>query len=842
MATSTPRISTLRIGPVAGVIAAGMIVGLALPAVQAQSPAAAPQDHGTSSPAKPAAGAATPSRALLDQYCVRCHNQRLKTGGLVLDRTVDADDVSLAPDMWERVAKKVRSGAMPPAGLPRPEASAFTSWVSDLEGALDKVAIANPNPGRPAPVHRLNRAEYANAVRDLLAIQIDGRSFLPADDSGYGFDNIGDVLSVSPGLLERYMLAASKVARLAIGDPTLRPGTTTYRSSPLALQDDRTSEQLPFGSRGGFAVPHVFPLDAEYVIKVSLARSLDGAQVKGVHQMDVRIDHALVKQFTVDAAKPETVKNIELRVPVKAGQRLLSVSFVGTIDSSLPRDLRPAPPPPSAFAFQLYPIDPAVSSIDIIGPYDGKVSPDTASRKAIFICQPASAATEKACATRIISALARRAYRRPVTEADIKPLMAAYQVGRADRTFDEGIEWALEAVLSSPKFLFRIERDPANAKSGTPYRVSDLELASRLSFFIWSSIPDETLIDLASRNKLSEPATLTQQVKRMLADPKSKAIVDNFAGQWLWLRNLRTAAPNADLFPRFDDNLREAFLQETALFVESQIREDRPLMELLTANYTFLNERLARHYGIPDVYGSHFRRVTYPDDRRAGLLGQGSVLTVTSYPNRTSPVVRGKWLLENLLGAPPPPPPPNVPALKENGEGGKPTTVRERMEQHRSNPVCAACHARMDPLGFALENFDAVGQWRTEDAEAHTPIDASGTLQDGTRFSTPAEFRKALATRKADFVGSVTERLLTYGLGRGLEYYDAPVVRELLRDARAADYRWSAIIMGIVQSKPFQMRMLPATAGAKTAESNLNNSPGAPGKEVSATSATRRSR
>ena len=769
---------------------------------------------------KPAAttGSVTSSRTLLDSYCVRCHNERLKTAGLILDRSVDAEDVSVAPDVWERVVRKVRSGAMPPAGLPRPDASAFTAWLSNVEGALDRAASANPNPGRPAPVHRLNRAEYANSVRDLLAIQIDGRSFLPADDSGYGFDNIGDVLSVSPGLLERYMLAAAKVARLAVGDPTLRPGTTTYRSSPLALQDDRTSEQLPFGSRGGFAVQHVFPLDGEYVIKISLARSLDGAQIKGVHQLDVRVDHALAKQFTVDATKPETVKNIELRVPVKAGARLIGVSFVGSLDSALPRDLRPAQPPPSAFAFQLYPIDPAVSSIDIVGPYDGKVSLDTASRRAIFTCQPASASAEKACAARIISTVARRAYRRPIAAADVKPLMTAYEAGRANSTFDDGIEWVLEAILSSPKFLFRIERDPSNVKSGAPYRVTDLELASRLSFFIWSSIPDDALIDLAGRNKLSEPATLTQQVKRMLTDPKSKAIVENFACQWLYLRNLRTAAPNADLFPRFDDNLREAFLQETTLFVESQIREDRPLLDLLTADYTYLNERLARHYGIPDVYGSHFRRVTYPDDRRAGLLGQGSVLTVTSYPNRTSPVVRGKWLLENLLGAPPPPPPPNVPALKENGEGGKATTVRERMEQHRSNPVCASCHARMDPLGFALENFDAIGQWRTEDAEAHSPIDASGVLPDGTKFNGPSEFRKALVSRKADFVGSVTEKLLTYGLGRGLEYYDAPVVRQIIRDAGPTDYRWSAIIMGIVQSKPFQMRMMPSVAGAKVAD------------------------
>ena len=803
----------------------GMLVGLSLRTVEAQT--ATPRDQHPAVKPAAAAGTASPTRALLDSYCVRCHNERLKTGGLVLDRTMEADDVSVAPDMWERVVRKVRSGAMPPVGLPRPDAPTFTSWVSSVEGSLDRAASASPNPGRTAPVHRLNRAEYANAVRDILAIQIDGRSFLPADDSGYGFDNIGDVLSVSPGLLERYMLAAAKVARLAVGDPALRPGTTTYHGSPLALQDDRTNEQLPFGSRGGFSVLHVFPLDGEYVIKPSLARSLDGAQIRGVHELEIRIDHALVKRFTVDAAKPES-KVIEFRLPVKAGQRLIGVSFVGSLDSSLPRDLRPAQPPPSAFAFQLYPIDPAVSSIGIVGPYDGKVSHDTESRRAIFTCQPTGASTEKACATKIIGTVARRAYRRPITDADVKPLLGAYEAGRASGTFDEGIEWALEAILSSPKFLFRIERDPNNVKSGGPYHVSDLELASRLSFFIWSSIPDDALLDLAAHNKLSEPATLTQQVKRMLADPKSKAIVDNFVGQWLYLRNLRTATPNADLFPRFDDNLRDGFLQETSLFVENQIREDRPLLNLLTANYTYLNERLAHHYGIPGVYGSHFRRVTYPDDRRAGLLGQGSILTVTSYPNRTAPTIRGKWLLENLLGAPPPPPPPNVPALKENGEGGKPTTVRERMEQHRKNPVCASCHARMDPLGFGLENFDAIGQWRTEDAESHTPIDASGVLPDGTKFNSPAEFLKALVARKGDFVGSVTEKLLTYGLGRGLEYYDAPVVRQILRDASVTDYRWSTIIMGIVQSQPFQMRMMPAVAGAKVADNNARGTAATP--------------
>jgi hypothetical protein len=653
----------------------------------------------------------------------------------------------------------------------------------------------------------MNRAEYTNAVRDLLALEIDGRAFLPADDSGYGFDNIGDVLSISPGLLERYMLAAAKVSRLAIGDPSARPTTATYRSSPLLLQNDRINEDLPFGSRGGMAVRHAFPLDAEYVIKINLARSLDGAQIKGVHQLEVRLDQGRVKEFTVDASKPASARNLEFRLPVKAGTHLVGITFVGEVDSALPRDLRPAPPPPTAFAFQLYPIDPAVTSFDIVGPFNGEVPNETASRRQVFVCRPTSARDEKSCATNVLSGIARRAYRRPVTEADIKPLLTAYESGRATGNFEAGIQWALEAVLSSPKFLFRIERDPAGSMPATPYRLGDTDVASRLSFFLWSSIPDDQLLDLAARGKLKDPIVLKQQVRRMLADPKAKSLVTNFGGQWLFLRNLRTVAPNAELFPNFDDNLRDAFLQETELFLASQLGQDLSVVDLLTANYTYLNERLARHYGIPNVYGSHFRRVVYPDDRRAGLLGQGSILTVTSYPNRTSPVVRGKWLLENLLGAPPPPPPPNVPALKETGEGGKATTVRARMEQHRKNPVCASCHARMDPLGFALENFDAVGQWRVEDNDAHTAIDASGVLPDGTKFSGPSDFRRALVGRKADFVNTVTEKLLTYGLSRGLEYYDAPAVRQIVRDAAASDYRWSSIVLGIVQSKPFQMRM-----------------------------------
>lgn len=776
------------------------------------------------------ASAATPSpasrpsaqRTLVNRYCVTCHNERRPTPAgapLMLDK-VNIENVAEHPDVWEKVVRKVRSGAMPPVGMPRPDAATFQTWVRSLEDGLDRIAAAKPDPGRPATVHRLNRSEYSNAVRDLLAVEIDGRALLPADDSGYGFDNIGDVLSVSPGLLERYMLASAKISRQAIGDPTLRPGATTYKTSPLLLQDDRLSEDLPFGSRGGIAIRHQFPLDGEYVIKVDLSRNLDGAQIRGVHDMEVRIDHQLVKRLTIDARNAGTGSGKalnEVRAPVTAGSHLVSVSFVGALDQLLPRDARPEPPPPSAFAFQLNPIDAAVNNIQIVGPYGGAVSTETESRKRIFVCHPTSVKDEDACATRILGGLTRRAYRRPVTDADTRPLLTAYRKGRTKGDFETGIKWGLEALLVSPKFLFRVEQDPSGAAPGAVYRLSDLALASRLSFFLWSSIPDEPLIDLAVRGRLKDPVVLEQQVTRMLADTRAASFVANFAGQWLYLRNLRTHTPNADLFFEFDDNLRDAFEQETRLFVQDQLQADRSVVDLLTADYTYLNERLARHYGIANVYGSRFRKVTYPDTRRAGLLGHGSILTVTSYPNRTSPVVRGKWLLENLLGAPPPPPPPNVPALRENGEGEPPTTVRARLEAHRKNPVCASCHSQMDPLGFALENFDAVGKWRADDAEAKTAIDASGTLPDGTKFEGPVQFRQALLGRKIDFVNNLAQKLLTYGLGRGLEHYDMPVVRQIMRDAGNADYRWSSLVLGVVKSQAFQHRRAAAPADASPA-------------------------
>ena len=756
--------------------------------------AAGPQSGAAATPATLSA-----EKALVNRYCVTCHNERRQTPAgapLLLDK-LNIDQVSEHPEVWERVVRKVRSGAMPPVSMPRPEAAAFRQWVASLEGALDRAAAGRPEVGRPAPVHRLNRAEYANAVRDLLGLEVESRELLPADDSGYGFDNIGDVLSVSPGLLERYMLAAAKISRQALGDPTLRPATITYKVSPYLIQADRASEDLPFGTRGGLAVRHHFPLDGEYVFKINVKGPADQQSV------ELRVDRTNLKTFELGK------EPLEIRTRVSAGPRLVGGAFVSAFDRTLPIDGRPTGVPVTSFEFS----QSAIDSIQISGPYDGTVPDETPARARIFVCEPAAAPEEAACAQKIVSTLARRAYRRPVTDVDLKPLLQAYDAGRQKGDFEHGIKWALEAVLVSPKFLFRVEQEPSG-HPGQIVRVSDLELASRLSFFLWSSIPDDELLRVAEQGQLKQPAVLAQQVKRMLADPRAAALVANFGGQWLWLRNLRAAAPNAELFPEFDDNLRQALQKETELFLADQLRADRSVVELLTADYTFLNERLARHYGIANVYGSHFRRVSYPDDKRAGLLGHGSVLTVTAMPNRTSPVVRGKWLLENLLGAPPPPPPPNVPALRENGEGAPATTVRERIEAHRRNPVCASCHAQMDPLGFALENFDAVGRWRTLDAEAKTPIDASGTLIDGQKFNGPAEFRRLLLERQHDFLTTVTEKLLTYGLGRGVEYFDLPVVRQILRDAATHDNKWSVIVLGIVTSAPFQNRQVavePAT-------------------------------
>ena len=678
-------------------------------------------------------------------------------------------------------------------------------------------------PGRVA-VHRLNRAEYTNAVRDLLALDVDVQWLLPADDSGYGFDNIADVLSVSPVLLERYLSAARKVSRLAVGDPKIRADVQIYEVPPLLEQDHRMSEDLPFGSRGGTAIHHNFPLDGEYIIKVRLQRSgkFHDQDIMGIsepRQLEVLVDGQRVKMFTVGGAFPPSAPGVrktpeeakyyttadaglEVRVPLKAGPRLVGVTFPG--ENTMPEGGQQS----DMMAFRYLnkrpeEILPYVARVTIEGPYNSKGAAETASRQKIFACHPAGSQDETACAKKIISTLARRAYRRPVTDADVQAALGLYEKGRKAGDFEAGVMRALQGLLVHPEFLFRIQSDPANLAAGTPYRISDLELASRLSFFLWSSIPDDQLLDVATKGQLKDPVMLEKQVRRMLADSRSNALVRNFAGQWLYLRNMKTVGPNAEIFPDFDENLREGFARETEMLFEDSLRNDRSVIGLLNADYTFLNERLAKFYGIPKIYGNEFRRITLADETRRGLLGQGSILTVTSYANRTSPTIRGKFLLENILGTPPPPPPPNVPSLKEQtGEDGVVLTMRQRMEQHRANPACAVCHARMDPLGFALENFNAIGQWRTTEGTAS--IDTSGVLPTGAKFNGPVELRKILLSHPEQFANTMTQKLLTYALGRGLDSYDLPGVRKITRSA-APDYKWSSIVLGIVKSVPFQM-------------------------------------
>jgi hypothetical protein len=762
----------------------------------------------------------SPHRAFVDRYCITCHNEKLKTAGLMLDR-MDLNNVAAGAEVWEKVVRKLRTGAMPPAGAPRVDSTASEAFVTYLESVLDRQAATNYQSGRSV-IHRLNRAEYTNAIRDLLAIDINGESLLPADDSSQGFDNIAEVLSVSPTLLERYISTAVKISRLAVGDRGQRAVAETYEVPKYLIQSERMSEDLPFGSRGGVAIRHYFPLDGEYSVKIRLQRNIYAETVIGLvetHQLDVRLDSARIKTFTIGGGykgKAESIygerfpeeylfsadDGMEVQITAAAGPHVLGVSFAN--NSSEPEGVFQPPLPDYRFV-ETSPSDlPAVGSVIITGPYNAKGPGETPSRLRIFICSPSTAEEEEACAQKILAALARRAYRRPVVNGDIESLLNFFRSGRAKGGFDTGIEMALRKILVSPEFLFRIEHVPTGIPPDSTYRVSDLELASALSFFLWSSIPDDELLGQAELGKLRDPEVLDKQVHRMLADKRSKALVNNFCGQWLYLRNLQALAPDPEAFPEFDENLRSSLQQETELFLESILREDRSILELLDANYTFLNERLARHYGIAGVQGSHFRQVEFSEKERRGLLGQGSILAVTSYGNRTSPVLRGKWVLDNFLGSPAPPPPPNVPSLKDRGDQGQTLTVRQRMEQHRANPACAVCHSRMDPLGFALENFDAIGRWRSTDAGL--AIDASGILPDGTRFQGPEELRKVLLGKREQFVNTVTEKLLTYALGRKLEYYDAPAVREITRQAVVDGYRWSALITGVVRSIPFQMR------------------------------------
>ncbi len=786
---------------------------------------AAPAQAGGARQSHPEPMDTTAVKATVDKYCVTCHSQRAKTGGLVLEK-IDVSRPAEAGEVWEKVVKKLRASSMPPASAPRPDAAVLSGMAAYLETALDAGAARKPDPGRPV-VHRLNRAEYTNAVRDLLGVEIDGKALLPADDASYGFDNVADVLSITSGLLERYLLVAKKVSRLALGDATLRPVADSYRLPPSLLQEDRMNEDLPFGSRGGLAVRQVFPVDGDYDVRLKLQRnSINLAHaIRGLDEentIDVHVDGERVKRFTVPAAGRRMVggvgdisandmeKGLTVRLPVKAGVRTVSVSFprrhwyvegvgVGRL-------------PAASDGFnsgtvsdaQFGKIEMGIDTLVITGPFNGKTPVGTVSRKRVLLCQPATAAAEAPCARRILTGLARRAYRRIATPEDITTLMTFYEAGRRDASFEAGIQTAIERLLVSPYFLLRKENDPAVGRPDV-YRISDTELASRLSFFLWSSIPDNELLTLASTGRLSQPAMLERQVRRMLRDERSQAFFSNFFGQWLYLRNLDSHRPDTKLFPQFDENLRDAFKRETELFLQSQFRDDRSVLELLTADYTFVNERLARHYGIPGVYGSHFRRVALTGGTRAGLLGQGSILTVTSYADRTSPVVRGKWLLENILGTPPPPPPANVPPFPENKGGDAPKSVRARMEQHRRNPVCASCHARIDPLGFALENFDGVGRYRTVDDGS--AVDASGVLPDGRKFNGPREFRTALIESQTGLlVESATEKLMTYALGRGVQATDMPAIRRIVRESAAADYRWSALIVNLVKSAPFQMR------------------------------------
>jgi mono/diheme cytochrome c family protein len=780
--------------------------------LSAPAGARGPQQQ-TSGPASPST---PPQRAALDRYCVGCHNDKTRTAGLALDGA-DFDQPGDHAETWERVVRKLRGRMMPPPGRPRPDEATYGSLVSYLETALDRPAAARPNPGRVDTFRRLNRAEYQNAVRDLLALDVDVSSLLPKDDVSHGFDNVG-VGGLSPTLLERYLAAAQKVSRLAVGSPVPSPASYVV-VLPADLTQEDHADGLPFGTRGGALVRHTFPLDGSYEIQVRLSRDRN-ENVEGLtepHELEVTLDGRREQLFTIRPNRNQSGayyadeavdKDLKIRVPVQAGPHEVGVTFLRKT-SAVPETERQ--PYKAHFNMDRHPrIQPAVHSVSLTGPFDAGRASDTPSRRRLFVCQPNGPSDEADCAKTIVSTLARRAYRRPVGDADIEVPLNFYKQARAEGGheggFDTGIEMALRAILASTEFLFRIERDPKNIPVDTAYRISDVELASRLSFFLWSSIPDDELLGLAVGGKLKDPAVLDGQVRRLLSDPRSQSLVTNFAGQWLYLRNLAAQVPDARMFPDFDDNLRQAFQRETELLFGSIVAEDHNVLDLLRANYTFVNERLARHYGIPNVYGSRFRRVTFEEGSvRGGLLGQGSILTVTSYANRTSPVLRGKWILENILGTPPPPPPPNVPPLADNQAVGRTPSMRERMAQHRANAACSGCHQLMDPAGLSMENFDAIGRWRTR-SEAGSMVDASGGLPDGSTFTGVSGLRRALLDRSDLFVTTVTEKLMTYALGRGIEYYDAPSVRTIARDARADDYHFSSIVLGIVKSAPFQMR------------------------------------
>ena len=756
-----------RTASVLFVVLLAVIVRSAAPSADAQAPA-------TPVAATPVSAEA----AFVNQYCIGCHNQRAKIGGLALD-TLDVSRVGPASETWEKVVKKIRTGMMPPSGAKRPERSALDRFAAELESRLDKSVDPSASLVTPA-LHRLNRTEYANAIRDLLALDINVNTLLPADGSSQGFDNLAEALAVSPSLIQGYVSAAMKISRLAVGDRTLAPSQTTF-APPAGLAQDRHIDGLPLGTRGGVVFNHTFPLDAEYELSF-------GGRGAGPGGLDLTLDGAQVK---VDNPRG-------FRMKVTAGPHAIGLALVdrqrGAGVDEIYSDFR---------TNATFTTPGGVPTLVVTGPFNATGAGDTPSRRAIFSCKPTSAAEEATCARTILSSLARRAYRGPVSAAEVNTLLEFYREGRKSGDFDSGIQQALARILVAPRFVYRIEEEPATVASGQVYRISDVELASRLSFFLWSSIPDEELRDVATKGRLRDPQTLAQQVKRMLADQRADALVENFAGQWLYLRELENVQTEAR---NFDENLRRSFRRETEMMFDAIVRDDRSLLDLLDADYTFVDERLARHYGIPNVKGSYFRRVSLAaDSPRRGLLGQGSVLTVTSTATRTSPVVRGKWVLENLLGTPAPVPPPGVETNLGGAEGAKTSSVRERLEAHRASPTCASCHRIMDPMGFALENFDLVGGWREFDGPSR--IDSKGQLADGTPVSGPADLRQAVLSRSDAFMTTATEKLMTYALGRPVHDYDMPTVRAIVRRAGANNNRFSSLVMGIIESDSFQKRV-----------------------------------
>ena len=778
---------------------------------------------------------------ILGTYCVVCHNQTLNTAGLALD-AMDVTEPSANSEVWERVIQKLRTRTMPPGGMPRPDDASYDAVAAWLETDIDRAWAASPNPGRINAVHRVNRTEYNNAIRDLLALNLDVRALLPGDETADGsFDNFAELLSVSTSHLERYMTVARQVTRLAVGLPPAPGGQVFEVSLHIEQQEYRMSDDLPLGSRGGIAVRYHFPVDGEYLLKIRLrAQYQEYLMGMGWEQdLDVRVGGELVRRFTVGGDAPgrpaprsfagggpsfgdpewETYMqltgdaSLEVRVPVQAGERVVGVSFVRDLfePEGVPQPIQRGRVLTND---NLHMEHAAVHSVEIRGPLQpAGLAEETASRRQIFVCHPRLAAAEEACATEILSTMSRRAYRRTATDSEVQVLLEFFDQGREEGgTFDTGIQFALERLLVDPNFLIRVYRDPVDVGPEEVYRLSDLELASRLSFFLWSSIPDDRLLDLAERGELTDPVVLEQEVRRMLADPRAAdAFVNDFAAQWLNLRRVTEVVVDPLQYPHFDQNLLEGFQRETELFLSSMLREDSGVIELLTADYTYVNQRVARHYGIPGIYGNHFRRVTLPNlEQRGGLLAQGSVLSISSYPDRTSPVLRGKWLLDNILGAPPPPPPANVDTDLQN-QGPTPPSIRERLALHRTEPLCNSCHGIIDPLGFAMEAYDVIGGYRTVD-ESGNPIDDRGTMLSGVEVQGLAGVRAVLVERGERFVHTVTEKLLQYALGRPLEYYDQPAVRRIVRNAEADDYRWSSIMLGIVESPAFLMRRAPPAA------------------------------